>query len=132
MAPINRIIKTGGRAHAQTGSFAWVECRLRALARLPPFWDYRRGTLLDEHVHLNFDGNYRLARIFAEQVAAQLPAAVTNHSQAGWSCGAGFARGGWRVALGSLPRLWQANFSRVSEPRSRAAQRCSARQNVSG
>ena len=41
--------------------------------------------LFYEHVHLNFDGNYRLARLFAEQVAAQLPAAATNHGQAEWA-----------------------------------------------
>ncbi len=34
--------------------------------------------LFYEHVHLNFDGNYLLARTLAEQLAGLLPAAITN------------------------------------------------------
>jgi tetratricopeptide (TPR) repeat protein len=37
-----------------------------------------------EHVHLNFDGNYRLARALAEQVSTCLPASVLSHQQDGW------------------------------------------------
>jgi len=35
--------------------------------------------LLYEHVHLNFRGNYLLARAFAEQVATSLPDTITQH-----------------------------------------------------
>jgi tetratricopeptide (TPR) repeat protein len=38
-----------------------------------------------EHVHFNFDGNYRLGRAWAEQVAAMMPSAVTNHAVSGWA-----------------------------------------------
>ncbi|MGD0537262.1 MAG: tetratricopeptide repeat protein [Verrucomicrobiota bacterium] len=38
-----------------------------------------------EHVHLNFDGNYRLAIAFAEEVVAALPAALTSRATAGWA-----------------------------------------------
>jgi len=38
-----------------------------------------------EHVHLNFDGNYRLGRAWAEQVAALLPAARKNPPASEWA-----------------------------------------------
>jgi tetratricopeptide (TPR) repeat protein len=38
-----------------------------------------------EHVHFNFDGNYRLARAWAEQVARLLPEAVTRAATADWA-----------------------------------------------
>ena len=71
--------------------------------------------LLYEHVHLNFDGNYRLARLFADQVAAQLPAALTNHGRAEWASAQVCDR---RLAVSPWDRyrIWQANYSRVSEP----------------
>lgn len=38
-----------------------------------------------EHVHLNFDGNYRLARAWANEVERFLPAALTNGASADWA-----------------------------------------------
>ncbi len=38
-----------------------------------------------EHVHLNFDGNYRLALAFAEEVVAALPATLTSRATASWA-----------------------------------------------
>ncbi len=38
-----------------------------------------------EHVHLNFDGNYRLALAFAGDVAAMLPAGATNRATGAWA-----------------------------------------------
>jgi tetratricopeptide (TPR) repeat protein len=38
-----------------------------------------------EHVHLNFDGNYRLALAFAEEAVGALPAALTNRATASWA-----------------------------------------------
>jgi tetratricopeptide (TPR) repeat protein len=38
-----------------------------------------------EHVHLNFDANYRLARAWAEQAEPFLPGAVTNRAADGWA-----------------------------------------------
>ncbi|MDB6110397.1 MAG: hypothetical protein JWR69_2147 [Pedosphaera sp.] len=38
-----------------------------------------------EHVHFNFDGNYRLARAWAGQVEALLPATITNRAGAEWA-----------------------------------------------
>jgi tetratricopeptide (TPR) repeat protein len=38
-----------------------------------------------EHVHFNFDGNYRLARGWAQAVARLLPAGITNGDMASWA-----------------------------------------------
>src|SRR5262249_40056674 len=38
-----------------------------------------------EHVHFNFDGNYRLARAWADQVARFLPAVITNAAKGDWA-----------------------------------------------
>jgi tetratricopeptide (TPR) repeat protein len=38
-----------------------------------------------EHVHFNFDGNYRLARSWAEQLENLLPAALKNRAAGGWA-----------------------------------------------
>jgi len=38
-----------------------------------------------EHVHFNFDANYRLARDWAEQIERFLPEAVTRHSTGDWA-----------------------------------------------
>jgi tetratricopeptide (TPR) repeat protein len=38
-----------------------------------------------EHVHLNFSGNYRLGRMWAEQVAQALPAAVRSRATGPWA-----------------------------------------------
>jgi tetratricopeptide (TPR) repeat protein len=71
--------------------------------------------LFYEHVHLTFEGNYRLAKLFAAQVAAQLPSSITNHAIAAWAsleaCDYALAVSPW-----DRHRVWQANFSRVSEP----------------
>jgi len=38
-----------------------------------------------EHVHFNFDGNYALARAWAEQVEQFLPSSMTNHASTLWA-----------------------------------------------
>jgi tetratricopeptide (TPR) repeat protein len=45
-----------------------------------------------EHVHLNFEGNYQLARAFAGMVEAGLPVAVTNRATGAWATPAVCAR----------------------------------------
>jgi tetratricopeptide (TPR) repeat protein len=68
-----------------------------------------------EHVHFNFAGNYLLARIFADEIAKHLPSAVTAVGKAEWAaqeqCEQRLA-----VTLWDQYRLWQLNYSRVSEP----------------
>jgi tetratricopeptide (TPR) repeat protein len=71
--------------------------------------------LFYEHVHLNFEGNYLLARMFADQLAPLLPARVrvkqTPHWASAQLCDARLAVSAW-----DRYRVWMANFSRVSEP----------------
>jgi len=38
-----------------------------------------------EHVHFKFDGNYRLGRAWAEQLAVMMPATITNHAVGDWA-----------------------------------------------
>jgi tetratricopeptide (TPR) repeat protein len=38
-----------------------------------------------EHVHFNFDGSYRLARLWAEQVSALLPSRFTQNATESWA-----------------------------------------------
>lgn len=68
-----------------------------------------------EHVHLNFAGNYRLAHLFAEHLAGQLPVNITAKQKTNWAeqavCEARLAATLWDQC-----RVWQANYSRVSEP----------------
>ncbi len=71
--------------------------------------------LFYEHVHFNFEGNYQLAKLFAAEVARHLPGAFTNNAAKDWAsaedCDRALAVSPW-----DRHRLWQANFSRISEP----------------
>ena len=71
--------------------------------------------LFYEHVHLNFDGNYLLARAFAGQVAKLLPASISARGKSAWATGE-FCDSRLAVSPWDRYRVWQANFSRVSEP----------------
>jgi len=110
--PINGIIKRAAERHEQAG--VYLVDAADSLARVSPA-GITGEEFFYEHVHLNFDGNYQLGRIFGEQVAARLPAAVTNHMHAEWASAQVCSR---RLAVSSWDRyrVWQANFSRVSEP----------------
>ena len=71
--------------------------------------------LFYEHVHLNFDGNYVLGRAFADQVLKLLPQNILAQGKNEWPseelCDRRLAVSPWdRV------RVWQQNYSRVSEP----------------
>lgn len=71
--------------------------------------------LFYEHVHLNGDGNYLLAKVFAEAMSAQLPAAVTAGCKKEWVTADECDRR-LGFSLWDRCRTWQAGFSRVSEP----------------
>src|ERR1035438_2956108 len=71
-----------------------------------------------EHVHFNFDGNYRLALGWAEQVARLLPAAMTRSAAGGWAsqelCERRLALTDWNRAIvveGMIRRMKQAPLS---------------------
>jgi tetratricopeptide (TPR) repeat protein len=70
--------------------------------------------LFYEHVHLNFAGNYRLAKLVAEKIVRQLPAAISSRGKPEWAS-AEFCDRRLAVSLWDRHRVWQANFSRVSE-----------------
>jgi tetratricopeptide (TPR) repeat protein len=109
---INEIIKNA--AEAQAGKGVYFLDAARTLAEESP--DGIPGNeLFYEHVHLDFAGNYVLGRAFAEQTASLLPKSILARDKGGWAsseiCDRRLAVSPWdRV------RLWQDNFSRVSEP----------------
>ena len=67
-----------------------------------------------EHVHLNFEGNYSLARAFAERVARLLPAARVKEDKGEWASPDVCAR---RLVLTdwNRDRVYEAVLRRVSE-----------------
>lgn len=71
--------------------------------------------LFYEHVHLDPAGNYLLAKAFADEIARMLPPSILAHAKSNWasaeSCDHRLA-----LSLWDRYRLWQMNFSRVSEP----------------
>jgi len=60
---------------------------------------------LYEHVHFNFEGNYLLARLFADQIALLLPASITNRTGRGnsWMSESEAAQ---RLAWNDYSRYW--------------------------
>lgn len=80
-----------------------------------------------EHVHFNFDGNYRLALGWAEQVARCLPASFTGHAAADWAsqalCERRLGLSDWNrciVGENMLERFRQAPLSQQSNNSQRA------------
>jgi tetratricopeptide (TPR) repeat protein len=95
---INEIIQQAGADWSRKGvRFADAQ---EALAR-ESLHGLTGGEFFYEHVHLNFEGNYLLARTLAEQAAQLLPEPVARHSEAGraWpsadDCARRLAWGDW-------------------------------------
>jgi tetratricopeptide (TPR) repeat protein len=109
---INQIIKEAAQQHAAQGV-----CFLDAAQMLAQHSaDAVLGNeLFYEHVHLNFDGNYWLGRAFAEQTVKLLPKSLVTGGKSKWAshelCDRRLAASLWDRA-----RVWQENFSRISEP----------------
>jgi tetratricopeptide (TPR) repeat protein len=109
---INQIIKTA--ADAQAGRGVHFLDAARMFAENSP--DGIPGNeLFYEHVHMNFAGNYLLGRAFAAQTAMLLPKSVLARDKGEWAsselCDRRLA-----VSLWDRARVYQVNFSRVSEP----------------
>ena len=109
---INQIIKDAASAHAGRGvdfldAAEW-------LARNSPE-NIPGNELFYEHVHLNLEGNYLLARAFAEQAAKVLPNSIAAHDQGQWVSEEFCDR---RLAVSSWDRLrvWQEIWNRLSGP----------------
>lgn len=65
-----------------------------------------------EHVHLNFAGNYQLARVFAEKVASQLPTNIKANDRHNW-LSAELCEQRLAVTVWDEYRLWQTNLRRL-------------------
>ena len=111
-ARINQIIKDAAARRADNG-VQLVDAEKMLAAASP---DGIPGQeLFYEHVHLDFAGNYLLARAFAEEAAKKLPASITARAKGDWAS-AEFCDRHLAVSPWDRLRLWQMNFSRVSEP----------------
>jgi tetratricopeptide (TPR) repeat protein len=109
---INQIIKDGALSKANQG--VYFLNAFESLAQSSP--DKIPGNeLFYEHVHLNFDGNYLLGRAFAEQILKLLPKSILARDKGGWASAELCDR---RLAVSPWDRfrVWQENYSRVSEP----------------
>jgi tetratricopeptide (TPR) repeat protein len=109
---INRIIQDAAEAKANQGVY-FLDA-FKTLAQIFP--DKIPGNeLFYEHVHLNFDGNYLLGRAFAEQILKLLPKSILAQGKSEWAsaelCDRRLAVSPWDRC-----RVWQENYSRVSEP----------------
>jgi tetratricopeptide (TPR) repeat protein len=109
---INQIIKAAANRHAGKG-IQFIDAA-EVLAQASP-----KGIpgqeLFYEHVHLTFAGNYLLARAFAGEVAKSLPASIAARQKGAWAS-EDFCDDRLAVSPWDRYRLWQMNFSRVSEP----------------
>jgi tetratricopeptide (TPR) repeat protein len=109
---INGIIQDAAAAKAGQGVYFFDAAK--ALAQSSP--DGIPGNeLFYEHVHLNFDGNYLLGRDLAEQTLKVLPKPILAEGKTGWASAELCDR---RLAVTPWDRfrIWQENYSRVSEP----------------
>jgi tetratricopeptide (TPR) repeat protein len=109
---INQIIKDA--ADQEAGKGVYFLDAARTLAQNSPE-KISGNELFYEHVHLNFDGNYLLGRAFAEQTAQLLPNSIVTRGRNEWAspevCDGRLAVSPW-----DRYRVWQENFSRISEP----------------
>ena len=109
---INRIIEDAAQEKANHGVY-FLDAR-KALAQSSPA-KIPGNELFYEHVHLNFDGNYLLGRAYAEQALKVLPKSILAQGKSGWASAELCDR---RLAVSPWDRfrVWQDNYSRVSEP----------------
>ncbi len=68
-----------------------------------------------EHVHLNFAGNYLLGLALAKQAAKLLPQSILAQGKAEWAS-AELCDQRLSVSPWDRFRIWENNYSRVSEP----------------
>ena len=92
---INQIIEEAAQAKANHGIY-FLDAD-KALAQSSPA-KIPDNELFYEHVHLNFDGNYLLARAFAEQTLKLLPKSILAQDKSEWA-----SAELWRAAAGRSP-----------------------------
>jgi tetratricopeptide (TPR) repeat protein len=108
---INATLREEAAAFAPGARFVDVPA---ALARLSP-QGIVGHELFYEHVHLNFAGNYAAAQTLADETAPLLPAAARAGETNRWLT-AEEADDALAVSVWDRFRVWQENYSRVSEP----------------
>jgi len=79
---VNAIIEAAGRAHAGRGVHLFDA--VAAMAAHSPV-GIPGDESFYEHVHFNFDGNYRLARTMAESIAGLLPPSIKQRMTNAWA-----------------------------------------------
>ncbi len=109
---INRIIRDAAEAKGNQGVYfldAFKDLAQSSPSGIPG------NELFYEHVHLNFEGNYLLGRAFAEQTMRLLPKSILAQGKSEWASAELCDR---RLAVSPWDRfrVWQENYSRVSEP----------------
>jgi tetratricopeptide (TPR) repeat protein len=107
---INGIIKDAAAADKNVSLVDAVEILGRASAN-----GICGQELFYEHVHLDFAGNYLLARAFADAAEKTLPPAIAARKKGEWA-GEEICERALGVSPWDRYRLWEMNYSRVSEP----------------
>jgi len=115
---INEIIEQVASEHADQGVYRLDAVSLLSRDKTPGIPGEES---FYEHVHLNFDGNYSLARALAEQVGRLLPATIAKDDRREWApaefCARRLALTDWnryRVFETVLQRLAEAPFTNQS------------------
>ncbi len=111
-ARINQIIRKAACRHAEDGVH-FVDA-VEALAQHSA-GGIAGDELFYEHVHLNLEGNYRLARAFAEQVARLLPEPIASRGRDEWASAQTCERR-LAVTVWDRYRLWQVIGARLQQP----------------
>jgi tetratricopeptide (TPR) repeat protein len=109
---INQIIKNAASRHAGNGIYALDA--VEALSQYSPA-GIPGQELFYEHVHFHFDGNYLLARAFANKIAGLLPASINARAKTEWPA-AEICDRRLAVTIWDRHRLWQNNLRRLFEP----------------
>ncbi len=111
-ARINEIIEKAGMRHAGQG--VHLLAAAEQLARGSRI-EIPGRELFYEHVHLNFEGNYLLARAFAEKAASLFPASFATNAKSSWASAEACDR---RLAVTAWDRfrLWEVNLARLNQP----------------
>lgn len=109
---LNQAIKAAAMRHAAQG--VYLVDGEQVLAQQSPA-GIPGLNLFYEHVHLNFDGNYRLALEFADQIRSLLPASIRAQDKGAWAsaelCSQRLAATVW-----DRQRVWQPIFNRLAAP----------------
>jgi tetratricopeptide (TPR) repeat protein len=109
---INLAIKEAASRHAGQG--VYLLDAANALAQSSP--EGIPGLeLFYEHVHLNFAGNYLLARKFGEEAEKLFPKTITDRKKGDWAS-AEVCDGRLAVSVWDRQRVWQSILSRVTSP----------------